>query len=204
MHAEALTQLAQIMRKSDLKKRYLKPVKLITPLQSAWVRCLLDVWGEKYGGHVGPDSGKCSVIGRLMIRQEWNDRESERIMDVVNNLHKQGYRGDELFIKAKQLINPQHSVSNLLDRANEQEDADLVESVICSTFAPDNPIRHVAIKYYCERKCAQDIAYELSRLTGINPENAKTRIKWCRQLLEASVYHAIRNEMEAKRFDTAA
>lgn len=204
MQAEALTQLAQVMRKSDLKKRYLKPVKLITPLQSAWVRCLLDVWGEKYGGHVGPDSGKCSVIGRLMIRQEWNDRESERIMDVVNNLHKQGYRGDELFIKAKQLINPQHSVSNLLDRANEQEDADLVESVICSTFAPDNPIRHVAIKYYCERKCAQDIAYELSRLTGIHPENAKTRIKWCRQLLEASVYHAIRNEMEAKRFDTAA
>lgn len=204
MQAEALTQLAQVMRKSDLKKRYLKPVKLITPLQSAWVRCLLDVWGEKYGGHVGPDSGKCSVIGRLMIRQEWNDRESERIMDVVNNLHKQGYRGDELFIKAKQLINPQHSVSNLLDRANEQEDADLVESVICSTFAPDNPIRHVAIKYYCERKCAQDIAYELSRLTGIHPENAKTRIKWCRQLLEASVYHAIRNELEAKRFDIAA
>jgi len=204
MNSDALAQLAQVMRKSDLKKRYLKPVKLITPLQSAWVRCLLDVWGEKYGGHVGPDSGKCSVIGRLMIRQEWNDRESERIMDVVNNLHKQGYRGDELFIKAKQLINPQHSVSNLLDRANEQEDADLVESVICSTFAPDNPIRHVAIKYYCERKCAQDIAYELSRLTGIHPENAKTRIKWCRQLLEASVYHAIRNELEAKRFDIAA
>ncbi|WP_145055745.1 hypothetical protein [Mixta calida] len=204
MNSDALAQLAQVMRKSDLKKRYLKPVKLITPLQSAWVRCLLDVWGEKYGGHVGPDGGKSSVIGRLMIRKEWNDRESERIMEVVNNLHKQGYRGDELFIKAKQLINPEHSVSNLLDRANEQEDADLVESVICSTFALDNPIRHVAIKYYCERKCAQDIAYELSRLTGIHPENAKTRIKWCRQLLEASVYHAIRNEMEAKRFDTAA
>ncbi|QHM76517.1 hypothetical protein C7M52_02493 [Mixta theicola] len=204
MKSDALAQLAQVMRKSDLKKRYLKPVRLITPLQSAWVRCLLGIWGEKYGGHVGPDSGKCSVIGRLMIRQEWSDRESERIMDVVNNLHKQGYRGDELFIKAKQLVNPQNSVSNLIERANERDDADLVESVICSTFAPDNPIRHVAIKYYCERKCAQDIAYELSRLTGIHPENAKTRIKWCRQLLEASVYHAIRNEMEAKSFDDAA
>lgn len=204
MQAEALSQLAQVMRKSDLKKRYLKPVKLITPLQSAWVRCLLDVWGEKYGGHVGPDSGKCSVIGRLMIRQEWNDRESERIMDVVNNLHKQGYRGDELFIKAKQLINPQHSVSNLLDRANEQEDADLVESVICSTFAPDNPIRHVAIKYYCERKCAQDIAYELSRLTGISPESAWRRIRWCRELLEASVFHAIMRERDANKQKIAA
>ncbi|MDU3815779.1 hypothetical protein C3374_22580 [Pantoea sp. PSNIH4] len=204
MQAEALTQLAQVMRKSDLKKRYLKPVKLITPLQSAWVRCLLDVWGEKYGGHVGPDSGKCSVIGRLMIRQEWNDRESERIIDVVNNLHKQGYRGDELFIKAKQLINPQHSVSNLLDRANEQEDADLVESVICSTFALDNPIRHVAIKYYCERKCSQDIAVELSRLTGISPESAWRRIRWCRELLEASVFHAIMRERDANKQKIAA
>ena len=204
MNSEALSQLALCLRKSDLKKRYLKPVKLITPLQSAWVRCLLDVWGEKYGGHVGPDSGKCSVIGRLMIRQEWNDRESERIIDVVNNLHKQGYRGDELFIKAKQLINPQHSVSNLLDRANEQEDADLVESVICSTFAPDNPIRHVAIKYYCERKCAQDIAYELSRLTGISPESAWRRIRWCRELLEASVFHAIMRERDANKQKIAA
>lgn len=204
MNNDALAQLAQVMRKSDLKKRYLKPVKLITPLQSAWVRCLLDVWGEKYGGHVGPDSGKCSVIGRLMIRQEWNDRESERIMDVVNNLHKQGYRGDELFIKAKQLINPQHSVSNLLDRANEQEDADLVESVICSTFALDNPIRHVAIKYYCERKCSQDIAVELSRLTGISPESAWRRIRWCRELLEASVFHAIMRERDTNKQKIAA
>jgi hypothetical protein len=199
MNNDALAQLAQVMRKSDLKKRYLKPVKLITPLQSAWVRCLLDVWGEKYGGSVGPDSGKSSVIGRLMIRKEWNDRESERILEVVDNLHKQGYKGNELFIKAQQLINPQNSVSNLLDRANEQEDADIVEAVICRLFEPANPIRHVAIKYYCERKCAQDIAYELSRVTGIHPENAKTRIKWCRQLLEAGVYHAIVADIDANR-----
>lgn len=204
MQSDALAQLAQVMRKSDLKKRYLHPVKLITPLQSAWVRCLLDVWGEKYGGHVGPDSGKVSVIGRLMIRKEWNDRESERIMEVVENLHQQGYRGDELFIKAKQIINPQNSVSNLLERANEQEDADLVETVICRLFAPNNPIRHVAIKYYCERKCSQDIALHLTRVTGLHIENSRTRVKWCRELLEASVFHAIRHELEAKRFDKAA
>lgn len=204
MNSDALAQLAQVMRKSDLKKRYLKPVKLITPLQSAWVRCLLDVWGEKYGGSVGPDSGKTSVIGRLMIRKEWNDRESARIMEVVDNLHKQGYKGNELFLKAQQIINPQNSVSNLLDRANEQEDADLVESIIARIFAPDNPIRHVAIKHYCERKCSQDIAIELARLTGITPESSWRRIKWCRELLEASIYHAIMTDIEANRRDVAA
>lgn len=204
MNNDALAQLAQVMRKSDLKKRYLKPVRLITPLQSAWVRCLLDVWGEKYGGSVGPDSGKSSVIGRLMIRKEWNDRESERILEVVDNLHKQGYKGNELFIKAQQLINPQNSVSNLLDRANEQEDADIVEAVICRLFEPANPIRHVAIKYYCERKCAQDIAYELSRLTGIHVESSRKRIRWCRDLLEASVYHAIMRELNGINHKIAA
>ncbi|WP_223563944.1 hypothetical protein [Pantoea agglomerans] len=204
MQSDTLAQLALVMRKSDLKKQYLNPVKLITPLQSAWVRCLLDMWGEKYGGYVGPDGGKVSVIGRLMIRKEWNDRESERIMEVVENLHKQGYRGDELFIKAKQIINPQYSVSNLLDRANEQEDADLVESVICRIFAPNNPIRHVAIKYYCERKCAQDIAFELSRLTGIHIETSRKRIRWCRELLEASLYHAIKQELNGINHKNAA
>jgi len=204
MQSDALAQLAQVMRKSDLRKQYLQPVKLITPLQSAWIRCLLDMWGEKYGGSVGPESGKVSVIGRLMIRKEWNDRESERIMEVVENLHKQGYRGDDLFLKAQQLINPQNSVSNLLERANEQEDADLVESVICRIFAPNNPIRHVAIKYYCERKCAQDIAYELSRLTGIHVETSRKRIRWCRELLEASLYHAIKQELNGINHKNAA
>lgn len=204
MQSDALAKLAQVMRKSDLRKQYLQPIKLITPLQSAWIRCLLDMWGEKYGGSVGPESGKVSVIGRLMIRKEWNDRESERIMEVVENLHKQGYRGDDLFLKAQQLINPQNSVSNLLERANEQEDADLVESVICRIFAPNNPIRHVAIKYYCERKCAQDIANELSRLTGIHVETSRKRIRWCRELLEASLYHAIKQELNGINQKNAA
>lgn len=203
MNSDTLAQLSQVMRKSDLKKRYLKPVALITPLQSTWVRCMLDVWGGKYGGSEGP-AGASSVIGRLMIRQEWNDRETGRIMEVVNNLHKQGYSGNTLFLKAQEILNPQNSISNLLDRANETEDADLVESIITSIFAPNNPIRYVAIKHYCERKCSQDIAYELSRLTGIHIESSRKRIKWCRELLEASVYHAIKREMNEINHKLAA
>lgn len=203
MNSDTLAQLAQVMRKSDLKKRYLKPVSLLTPLQSTWVRCILDVWGSKYGGNEGP-AGASSVIGRLMIRQEWNGRESERIMEVVNNLHKQGYSGNVLFLKAKEILNPQNSVSNLLDRANETEDADFVESIITKIFAPNNPIRYVAIKHYCERKCSQDIAYELSRLTGIHIESSRKRVRWCRELLEASVYHAIKREMNGINHKLAA
>jgi len=203
MHSDALAQLAQIMRKSELKKRYLPPVKLITPLQSAWVRCMLDAWGAKYGGYEGP-AGAINILGRLMIRKEWNDRESSAILDVINNLSEQGYSGNELFVKAWQMINPQNSVGNLLERANEQEDADLVETVMCRIFAPSNPIRQVAIKYYCERKCAQDIAEYISKVSGMHIENSKTRVRWCRQLLEAAVLDGIKSEIESKKLDIAA
>lgn len=193
-----IAALAPIARKSELKRRYLPEYRTITPLQKGWATCFLDAWGNKYGGNELPDSCKSSVIGRLMVRKSWNDRESARIIDVVEGLHKLGYQGNELFIKSWQLINPHNSVSNLLARANEQEDADLVEEVMNELFKPDNPIRHVAIKHYCERKCSQDIAVDLSRLTGIHIENAKTRIKWCRELLVASLYHAIRRKIDAK------
>ncbi len=204
MKSEALSQLATILRKSELKKRYLKPVQLITPLQSAWVRCLLDVWGSKYGGRVGPETAKSSVIGRLMIRNNWSDKDSERIFKVVTDLHAQGYSGTELFIKAQQIVLLNDKVGSLLERANEQEDADLVEKVMCSLFTADNPIRAVAIKHYCERKCSQHIAADLVKMTGMDIENAKTRIRWCRQLLEASVFHAIRQEIDVIRHDIAA
>jgi len=198
MRANPIASLAPITRKSELKKRYLPTYQPITPLQKGWATCFLDAWGNKYGGSEGPYSYKSNVIGRLMIRKSWNDRESAKIIDVVEGLHKLGYQGDELFIKSWQLINPQNSVSNLLARATEQEDADLVEEVINELFRPDNPIRHVAIQYYCERKCAQDIAVDLSRLTGIHIQNARTRVKWCRELLIASVYHAIKRKIDVK------
>ncbi|WJZ70058.1 class II holin [Pantoea phage PA-1] len=196
MKSDQFTQLTDCARKSEMKKRYLGKVERITPLQRTWVRCLLNTWGEKYGGSVGPDGGKINVIGRLMIRGEWSEREAERIKEVVNALHEQGYTGTELFLKAKQIISPQNTVSNLLDRANEQEDADLVESVICRIFAANNPIRLVAIKYHCERKCSQDIATDLARLTGIDVQSAWRRVKWCRELLEESVYHALKRELD--------
>lgn len=204
MKNEQFTQLTTCARKSEVKKRYLGKMQIITPLQRAWVRCLLDVWGEKYGGSEGPDTQKCSVIGRLMVRKEWNDRESERIIQTVENLHKQGYSGNELFLKAKQILSPGNSVSNLLDRANDKEDADLVESIMCKLFAPNNPIRAVAIKYYCERKSSQDIARELSKLTGVEFEYCRWRIRWCRELLEAAVYHAVKRGIGAKSHDIAA
>lgn len=204
MKSEALSQLATILRKSELKKRYLKPMQLITPLQSAWVRCLLDVWGSKYGGRVGPDTAKSSVIGRLMIRNNWSDKDSDRIFKVVADLYAQGYSGTELFIKAQQIVLLNDKVGSLLERANEQEDADLVEKVMCRLFTADNPIRAVAIKHYCERKCSQHIASDLAKMTGMDIENAKTRIRWCKQLLEASVFHAIKQEIDAIRHDIAA
>lgn len=204
MNSNPVSVLASIPRKTELKRRYLPKHQSITPLQKGWASCFLDAWGAKYGGEEGPSSGKVNVIGRLMIRKHWNERESAKIIDVVETLHGLGYSGNELFLKAWQMINPQNSVSNLLARANEQEDADLVEDVINEMFKPDNPIRHVAIKHYCDRKCSQEIAEDLARITGIHVENARTRVRWCKDLLLASVYCAIKRKIEDKITDIAA
>ena len=204
MKSDVLTQLANTLRKSDLRKKYLKPVQTITPLQSAWVRCMLDVWGAKYSGREGPETSKCSVIGRLMIRERCTDQEAGRIIKVVEDLHKQGYSGTELFVKAQQIVLLNSKIKPLLERANEQEEADLVEAVMCKIFKGDNPIRAVAIKYYCERKCSQDIAHKITELTGMHIENSKTRVKWCMKLLEAAVYHGLQREMEVIHQQIAA
>ncbi len=204
MKSEALAQLAFTLRQSDLRKKYLKPVQLITPLQRAWVRCMLDIWGVKYGGSEGPDTNKSSVIGRLMIRKNCSDEEAKRIIKVVEDLHKQGYSGTELFLKAQQIVLLNSKIKPLLERANEQEEAELVEAVMIKLFKSGNPIRAVAIKYYCDRKCSQDIAYKITELTGMHIENSKTRVKWCMKLLEAAVYHGLKREMEVIHQQIAA
>lgn len=178
------------MMNIPMKKRYLPPLNLLMPIQSSWVLCMLDAWGAKYVGYEGP-AGAINILGRLMICKEWNDRESSSILDMIANLSKQGYLGDELFAKALQIINPQKSIGNLLNRAKEQEHADLVEAVMCRTFAASNPIQQVAIKYYCDGKCAQEIAEYITKVSDLHIENSKIRVRWRRQLLEAALYHGI-------------
>ena len=149
-------------------------------------------------------SGCVNVIGRLMVRSEWSETQSERIVEVVNSLHKQGYRGEELFKKSREIVIPASSASNIIALAKESDDAAFVESVMKKAIKRESPIRDVAIKRYCDRKCPQDIARMISYITGADVQFCRKRVIWCEEILEEEMYYAMKHAMEKEILQNAA
>lgn len=172
------------------------PKKTITTGQRAWVHYMLSVWGRVNRGDDSP-CGAVNVIGRLMIRSHWSEDKTIQIQKVVNMLHDEsGLRGEELYRKAREIIMPQTSVSNIIALAKESDDAAFVEKVMIKTFHRESPVRDVAIKRYCGRNCTQDIARLISQITGIDVQSARRRVVWCENVLDAEIFYAMRREIE--------
>ncbi|WP_392559769.1 hypothetical protein [Orbus mooreae] len=179
------------------RKSYLGKLQNITPSQKRWIKYILNMWGDKMGGSCVP--ARCvSVIGRLMVREEWAENKGQLIVKTVNEFYKLGYRGDELFKKVREIIIPKSSFSELLKNAQEDQDAKFVDAVIAKTFDVNSPLRIVAKKYYCERRSIKDIADYLSIIGGvlITEKMARDRVKWCLELFDAKVYKAISYEIK--------
>lgn len=172
------------------------PKKTITTGQRAWVHYMLSVWGRVNRGDDSP-CGAVNVIGRLMIRSHWSEDKAIQIQKVVNMLHDEsGLRGEELYRKAREIIMPQTSVSNIIALAKESDDAAFVEKVMINTFHRESPVRDVAIKRYCGRNCTQDIARLISQITGIDVQAARRRVVWCENILDTEIFYAMRREIE--------
>ncbi len=182
--------------KNELRRVWGSNRKNALDSKRVWIRYMLMTWGKEYGGNDYPHSGSDSVIGRLMIRTEWSETEGERIIKVVKDLYKMGYQGEELFKKSHEILNPKNKISDLIALAKESDDAAFVENVITKTFAKNNPIRHVAIKRYCERKYPQKMARELSYQTKISIQQAVRRIGWAESILEEEMFYAMKHELE--------
>lgn len=192
---DAIYALPWVVKQSDLRRVWCNGRKTITPSQRVWTRYLLCVWGRNLGGDDAP-AGCVNVIGRLMIRTEWSQTQSERIIEVVESLHEQGYRGDELFKKSREVVMPGTSVSSIIALAKESDDAAFVESVMHKVIKRDSPMRSVAIKRYCDRKCPQDIARDINYHTGCEIQAARKRVIWCEEILEEEMFYGIRRSMQ--------
>ncbi len=172
------------------------PKKSINSRQKAWVHYMLQVWGKVNAGDDSP-GGAVNVIGRLMIRSQWSDDKAKQIEDVVMRLYEEdGLRGDNLYRKAREIIIPQSSVSNIIALAKESDDAAFVERVMVKTFHRESPVRDVAIKQYCERKCTQDIARLIRSVTGMDIQQCRRRVVWCENVLDAEMFYALKREIE--------
>lgn len=172
------------------------PKKTINSRQRVWTRYMLQVWGKVNAGDDSP-GGAINVIGRLMIRSQWSDDKAKQIESVVMRLYEEdGLRGDMLYQKARELVIPQSSLSNIIALAKESDDAAFVERVMVRTFHRESPVRDVAIKRYCERKCTQDIARAISNATGVDIQYCRKRVVWCERVLESEMFYAMKREME--------
>ena len=119
------------------------PKKTITPKQRAWVQYMLTVWGRINRGDDSP-AGAINVIGRLMIRSQWSPDMGGHIERMVNWLYSDeggALRGEALYKKARELVIPQSSASNIIALAKESDDAAFVEKVMVKLFHRESPVR---------------------------------------------------------------
>lgn len=174
------------------------PKKTITTKQRAWVQYMMSVWGRVNRGDDSP-AGAINVIGRLMIRSEWSPDMGGHIERMVNWLYSDeggAHRGEELYKKARELVIPQSSFSNIIALAKESDDAAFVERVMVKTFHRESPVRDVAIKRYCNRNCTQDIARLMNAVTGMDIQSCRRRVVWCENVLDSEIFYAMRREIE--------
>ncbi len=204
MKKQPFIELAYFERESDLRRKHGRGCKKLTPLQSTWTRYMLMNWGAKFRGDELPGGGCINILGRLMVCKEWNSEQGGRIKIIFSNLALQGYSGDELIKKVKEIFLPNNSGSSIISLAKEQDDAEFVERIMAAALTPDNPIRAVVIKHYKERKLPQDISILLCDLTGIDIESSRRRIRWAENLAEAVLFNSMMAELEKENLQIAA
>ncbi len=204
MRKNPFIDLAYFDRESELKRKWGKGAKKITPLQQTWTRYMLANWGAKFQGDDYPTGGNINILGRLMVRKEWNSEQGARIQIIFKNLTLQGYIGTDLIRKVKEIFLPNNSGSASISLAKEQDDAEFVERIMASTLTPDNPIRQVVIKRYKERKLPQEVSIELCKLTGIDIDSSNRRVRWAEHLAEALLFESMISVMDKENISEAA
>jgi len=192
---QQISRLSGVRSAAEMRRLFGNGWKTINESQRAWIRHLMTVWGDHLGGEEY-ERGEINVIGRLMMRSEWNEQKAKQIEKIVTELHCEGYRGEELHRKARDLLIPQSATGNIIALAKESDDAAFMESVMVKTFGRDNPIRSVARLRYCSGKSAQKMIQSLVYFTGITSKEARNRMEWSLEILEGEMFYAVKREME--------
>lgn len=191
MKRGSLTDLACFSSERQLRDKWGGSIAKISPCDRPQARYLLTLWGMHNRGDETPGDCGINIIGKLMSRDEWDDETSTLIRVTIGNCKKQGYSGNELLEKVKEIVSPNKSTLGALRLAKEKDDADAVELCINKAFPLNNPLRDVVIRRYKNRKSPQNILELLSRETGIDTDSAKRRVRWADSIIEDVIYSTI-------------
>lgn len=192
IHQDAMEKIAAAPRKSWLGK-----FRPLTSVQSAWVKSLLTVWGESYGGRISEEVAFSGVsFWRCIRSEEWSDNQAKRITETLKELHKAGYRGVELQRLAMAIIWPQRSLKDLISKTSGKEDGDFVEKCILNSLRPHDPVYIIGLSFYARRKRTSEIALQLQNIAPwLTRKQTEDRVRWCVSHFNCAVYHAIKKEM---------
>lgn len=195
-HTKALEHAAAAPRKSWLGK-----YRPLTDIQSAWVKSLLAVWGECYGGRT---KEQCQMNGggfwTDLQGDEWSEAAAKRITDTIKGLRKIGYRGEDLLKMAKGILWPKPTLVDALNDQMKRDDGDFVEKCILSAFQSDDPVYIVGVAFYAGRKKVSDIArYLLSVAPWLTRKQAEDRVRWCVSHFNSAVFLSMKAEIKRAR-----
>lgn len=188
-------KLAAVPRRS-----YLGKYRRLTPSQSRWVRSLLGMWGREFGGsgteHLTDSAGMWS-----MILTGWTGEQQERITTVLAGLRKMGYSGDQLITQAKAIIWPKKSLSDLMCKAADEEEAEFMERIILKSFAKNSIVYEIGKDYYTWRKTINDMARWMQRYHApfLTEKQCIDRVRWCIELFNSAVFFTLIAELGVER-----
>ncbi|HGF0789832.1 TPA: hypothetical protein ACF7ZD_001554 [Raoultella ornithinolytica] len=192
-HNAALSEVA-----IATNKRYLGRAKLLTGIQSGWIKSLLSVWGETMCGGTAPRLPKGHACWRMIRGKCWSDKSLERFTAAIKQARDEGYQGQHALTRAHAILWPQPVVS-VIDTAIRNDDADFVEQCVLQAFEVTDPVYVVGMSFYTTRKKVADIARELQRAAPwLTFKMAKDRVNWCIQLFQAKTFLSARKNLSAE------
>lgn len=184
------------------RRSYLGKYRRLTPAQNRWVRSLLNHWGGAYGGsgteHLSGGGGMWS-----MILTGWTGEQQERITTVLAGLRKIGYTGDALLQQARAIMWPKKSLSDLIGKAGDQEEADFMESIILKSFRAGSPVYEIGKDYYTWRRSITDMARWMQHYHApfLTEKQCIDRVRWCIELFNSAVFFTLIAEIGIENDD---
>lgn len=193
-HINALNEVAKATH-----KRYLGKCVLLTGIQSGWIKSLLTIWGDNVRGGTAPRIPKGHACWRGIKGDSWSDKALERFTAALTQAREEGFCGQQALSRAHTILWPK-PVSNIIDKALNDDDADFVEQCVLAAFERTDPVYVVGVRFYTTRKKISDISRELQSMAPwLSSDEARRRVQWCLDIFRAKVFIEARNQLKKEK-----
>lgn len=178
------------------RKKYLGKFERLTRLQTLWITSLLNAWGDMYGGNTDGKL-KCGGGGGLwgqIVPKEWDVESAARIVKVMADLRKLGYRGEEQLKAATNILWPQRSLESMMAAADVEEEGDFMEKAVLASMKHDNPVYVIGKLFYTGRNNTVSVLGRYMQnhyAPWLTRDQVDERVRWCIEIFNSSVYFAV-------------